>query len=78
MSGDIRIDPILTDYTEGVFTFDIVASQQRATKESIQIAHIYKQVSLFEFIKSATLFRSRELSVKLLNIFVECVSLTIV
>lgn len=51
VSGDIRIDPMLDDYTEGVFTFDIIATQQRTTTESIQIAHIVKQVSLFQFFK---------------------------
>uniref|UniRef100_A0A915PRB3 Cadherin domain-containing protein n=1 Tax=Setaria digitata TaxID=48799 RepID=A0A915PRB3_9BILA len=44
VSGDIRIDPMLGDYTEGVFTFDIVATQQRTSTESIKIAHIVKQV----------------------------------
>ncbi|CAG9529897.1 unnamed protein product [Cercopithifilaria johnstoni] len=56
VSGDIRIDPMLGDYTEGVFTFDIAAIQQRTTTDSIQIAHIVKQVhnvklpSLLKFI----------------------------
>ncbi|KAL3981441.1 hypothetical protein ACH3XW_43110 [Acanthocheilonema viteae] len=56
ISGDIRIDPMLGDYAEGVFTFDIVATQQRTTTESLQIAHIVKQVhnvklpSLLKFI----------------------------
>ncbi|EJD74398.1 hypothetical protein LOAG_18280, partial [Loa loa] len=56
VSGDIRIDPMLGDYTEGVFTFDIVATQQRTATESIKIAHIVKQVhnvklpSLLKFI----------------------------
>uniref|UniRef100_A0A8R1Y399 Cadherin domain-containing protein n=1 Tax=Onchocerca volvulus TaxID=6282 RepID=A0A8R1Y399_ONCVO len=49
VSGDIRIDPMLGDYTEGVFTFDIVATQQRTTTESIQIAHIVKQVHNVKF-----------------------------
>nr|CDP97079.1 Bm10144 [Brugia malayi] len=56
VSGDIRVDPMIGDYAEGVFTFDIVATQQRTATESIQIAHIVKQVhnvklpSLLKFI----------------------------
>lgn len=37
---------MLGDYTEGVFTFDIIATQQRTTAESIQIARVVKQVNL--------------------------------
>uniref|UniRef100_A0A0R3RMU2 Cadherin domain-containing protein n=1 Tax=Elaeophora elaphi TaxID=1147741 RepID=A0A0R3RMU2_9BILA len=51
VSGDIRIDPMLSDYTEGVFTFDIVATQQRTTTESIQIAHIVKEIEMEEVFK---------------------------
>lgn len=46
-TGDIRVDPLLADYTEGIFTFDMVATQQRTASESIEIVHIIKQVYLF-------------------------------
>ncbi|VDK44048.1 unnamed protein product [Gongylonema pulchrum] len=45
LTGDIRIDPMLADYTEGVFTLDIIATQQRAVSETAQLTHIVKQVA---------------------------------
>lgn len=45
-TGDIKIDPMLNSYSEGIFIFDIIASQQHTLLESTQIAHIIKQVIL--------------------------------